>query len=102
VNGNCAEWIVEGHAGTMSYLGATFFFDCLASETKPAGKNGEKADTKTRDLTGATFLTMGESGKVYSAGLQKYSNNTVLGVMAEQRVNRVRAKSRKYHEPEMK
>lgn len=86
VKGNCAEWIVEGHAGGMSYLGATFFFDCQAWEKKPASKAGETADIKTRDLDGATFLTLAQDGDVFSAGVPKYSNNTVLGVIAEGRV----------------
>ncbi|RYP24599.1 hypothetical protein DL765_000425 [Monosporascus sp. GIB2] len=46
LKGSCAEWIVEAHRRSAvgkpstSYLGATFFFDCGATEKASSGATG--------------------------------------------------------------
>ncbi|RYP59507.1 hypothetical protein DL769_008497 [Monosporascus sp. CRB-8-3] len=87
LKGNCAEWIVEGHRGhngkaTMSYLGATFFFDCGAFE-----ENTNSSKWKIRDLTNATYLEIKQNGQVLSTGMKEFSNAKVVGVVAERRIH---------------
>ncbi|KAK0703018.1 concanavalin A-like lectin/glucanase domain-containing protein [Lasiosphaeria miniovina] len=76
LKGNCAEWIVEAHhplsrgKPSMSYLGATFFFNCGAIEKAVADTHGEI-----------------KQGDVLSTAVRAYSNDVVLGVVAERRVH---------------
>lgn len=92
--GNCAEWIVEASREssadqpTTSYLGATFFFDCLAIEKK-------NRSLQSRDLTNATFLEAVQDGEVLSTGRQDLSNNKVVGIVAEDRTNWTKVSHRK-------
>ena len=82
--GNCAKWISRESSvdqPTTSYLGATFFFDCLAIEEK---NNGSR---RSRDLTNATFLEAVQDDEVLSTGRQDLSNNKVVGIVAEDRTN---------------
>lgn len=95
LKGSCAEWIVEAHrpsaAGkpTMSYLGATFFFDCGATEKASGGTTGTSWGQSTyRNLRGATFLEIKQAGQVLSTASMALSNDTVLGVVAERRVHK--------------
>lgn len=90
LEGTCAEWIVEAHRSepTMSYLGATFFFDCGATEKKASG--GPLSHSMSRNLRGAKFLEIEQSGQVLSAANKALSNDTVLGVVAERRLHTTR------------
>ncbi|KAI3321653.1 concanavalin A-like lectin/glucanase [Xylariaceae sp. AK1471] len=90
LKGNCAEWIVEAHRKqgghpTMSYLGATFFFNCGAWEV-PTSTSTSGATERYRDATGATFLEVKQDKyNVLSTGRSDYSNAKVVGVIAEDR-----------------
>ncbi|KAI8629843.1 concanavalin A-like lectin/glucanase [Xylariaceae sp. FL1651] len=93
LRGNCAEWIVEAHRDhdgkpTMSYLGATFFFDCGAVERTEVGPRHVPRE-KHRDATGATFLEVKQDYEVLSTGRSDYSNGKVVGVTAERRIHKL-------------
>jgi hypothetical protein len=114
LKGNCAEWIVESPLpfpfppwiveahppsaqppsaprpcalpSPMSYLGATFFFDCGAME-KASGVPWQAPPYIYRNLRDATFLEIEQGGHVLSTGSKTFSNDKVLGVVAERRVH---------------
>ncbi|KAI1331446.1 concanavalin A-like lectin/glucanase [Xylariaceae sp. FL0255] len=94
LKGNCAEWIVEAHPSddgrpAMSYLGATFFFNCGATEVATTQDSlSWLGGSKCRDLRGARFLEVKQGGQVLSVASHELSNDVVLGVVAERRVHK--------------
>jgi hypothetical protein len=86
LKGNCAEWVVEAahenllYQHNTAYLGATFFFDCMALEENSSG-------WKCRDVSNATFMQAIQEGEAVLTGRPDLSNNKVVGIVAETRTN---------------
>jgi hypothetical protein len=83
---NCVEWIVEAHRPekdhpTMSYLGATFLYDCHALAEKRQGNAPPRYLSK--DLSDATLMNIVQDGITLSTAQKE--NDTVLGIFGETR-----------------
>lgn len=85
LKGNCAEWIVEAHRPkeghqSMSYLGATFLYDCYAVAEK---RTRDDLDRQIKDLDDAIFVDVVQEGVTLSTAVKE--NKSVLGIFGEKR-----------------
>ena len=90
LQGDSAEWIIECHKPqngepTMSYLGATFFYNCWAIAED---KKRKIMRVIKKDLSGAILIDIVQDGVMLSRAVRE--NNSVLGIFGEQRTSATR------------